>query len=158
MIMKQRILSILLALVICVTGMISWDMGVNAEVESEDIEISEIMTDGALIGYAESQTWGVYLLDGSSIINKISSTKIGAGGTTNAAVQCTVSITCYLERKSSSGSWGRVTSWSASNTSAYVAMISKSVTVASGYYYRIRSTHKASTDTAYSYTSALLVN
>lgn len=158
MIMKQRILSILLALVICVTGMISWDMGVNAEVDSEDIEMSEIVTDEALIGYTDSQTWGVYLSDGYSIINKVSSTKVGAGGSTNAAVQCKVSITCYLERKSSSGSWVRVTSFSTTNASAYIAMASKTVTVSSGYYYRVRSTHYAGSDTAASYTSALLVN
>lgn len=36
-------------------------------------------------------------------------------------------------------------------------MISKSVTAASGYYYRVRSHHYASTDSATSYSSALWI-
>lgn len=156
--MKRRILTMLLAIMICVTSIMNWEIDVNAESESEDVEMSEIMTEDAVVGYAERQTWGVYFLDGYSIINKASSTKVGAGGCTNAAVQCTVKVTCYLERKNDAGSWVSVTSFSTTNSSAYIAMASKTVTVSSGYYYRVRSTHKASTDTAYSYTGALLVN
>ena len=142
--------------VICFSGVVNWEICARAEESVEDIDMSEIMTEDALIGYAESQTWGVYLIDGHSVINKISSSKVGAGGTTNAAVQCTVKITSILERKVN-GNWVRVTSWSQTNTNAYYAMISKSVTVASGYYYRVRSHHYASTDSASSYTSALWI-
>lgn len=155
--MKQRILSALLAMVICITGMVSWNVTVNAEGESEDVDIASVITEDALIGYAETQTWGVYLASGQSIINKISSTKAGVGGTTNAAVKCTVKVTTILERKNSSGSWERVTSWTQTNNSSFYAVISKSVTVASGYYYRVRSYHYASTDSATSYTSALWI-
>lgn len=154
--MKRRIFTILLAMVICVTGMMSWKVNVNAETEDEDIEMSELMTEDALIGYAESQTWGVYFSDGCSIINKISSTKIGAGGVTNANVKCEVTVTAIVERKTSAG-WARVTSWSKTNENAYSAMASKSLTVASGYYYRVRCYHYAGTDTAYSSTNALWV-
>lgn len=155
--MKKRILTILLSLVLCIAGVIGGATEVNAQAESEDIDMSCLMTDGALIGYADNQTRGVYLVDGYSVINKISSTKVGAGGTTNAAVKCTVRITSILERKNSSGSWERVTSWTQTNTNAYYAVLSKSVTVASGYYYRVRSHHYASTDSASSYTSALWI-
>ena len=120
------------------------------------MELSVIETDDALIGYSQNQTWGVYLSSGQSIINKISSTKVGAGGVTNAAVQCTVKVTSILERKVD-GSWVRVNSWTQTNTNASYAMISKSVTVASGYYYRVRSHHYASTDSSTSYTGALWV-
>lgn len=154
--MKRRILTTLLAVIICFGGIINWEINARAEADSEDIEMSAIMTEDAVIGYAENQTWGVYLVDGYSVINKISSTKVGAGGTTNAAMQCTVKITSILERKVN-GSWVRVTSWTQTNTNAYYAMISKSVTVGSGYYYRVRSHHYASTDSASSYTSALWI-
>lgn len=154
--MRKTILTTLLAMVICITGIVSWDISVNAEGDSEDIEMSELMTEGAIIGYADNQTWGVYLSDGYSIINKISSTKVGAGGCTNAAVQCSVSVTAILERKVN-GSWVRVTSWTQTNANSYYAVISKSVTVASGYYYRVRSHHYASSDSATSYTGALWV-
>lgn len=155
--MKKRILTVLLAVVLSVTGIMSINLNVRAEAESEDIDMSYIMNDDALIGYSQSQSWGVYYSDGYSIINKISSTKVGAGGATNAAVRCTVRITAILERKNASGSWERVTSWSQTNQNALCAMISKSVTVPSGYYYRVRSNHYASSDTASSCTNALWV-
>lgn len=155
--MKKNFLSMLLAMVVFVSGMVIGDVTAFAEVESEDIAYSELMTDGALVGYAGTQTWGVYLASGNSVINKISSSKVGAGGTTNAAKKCNVSITSILERKNSSGSWERVISWTQDNTNAYYAVISKSVTVPSGYYYRVRSYHYASTDSATSYTNALWI-
>lgn len=153
--MRRRILTMLLAITICVTGIMRWSVGVNAEVESEDIDMSYLLTEDALIGYADNETWGVYFSDGYSIINKISSTKIGAGGVTNASRKCTVVVTAILERKTSSGSWTWVTSWTQTNKNAYSAMVSRSVTVASGYYYRVRSYHDAGTDSASSCTDAL---
>ncbi|MBQ2986552.1 MAG: hypothetical protein IJE23_03620 [Tyzzerella sp.] len=154
---KQRILTILLAVMLCITGLINWKVEAQAEAESTDVEMSDIMTEDALIGYAGSQTRGAYFSDGRSIINKISATKIGAGGVTNANVKCKVTVTAIVERRNSSGSWERVTSWSVTNANAYTAMASKSLTVASGYYYRVRSYHYASSDSATSHTDALWV-
>ena len=155
--MKRRIITLLLAVVLCVTGMISWKAEANAETVGEDIALSELMTEDALVGYSQSQTWGVYYSDGYSVINKISSSKVGAGGVTHANVKCTVSVQAILERQNSSGGWGRVTSWVQTNQNAYSAMISKSVTVASGYYYRVRCYHDAGTDTSTSSTGALWI-
>lgn len=155
--MKKRIFNILLAIVLCVIGIINPRIEAKAEVVSEDIALSDILTDDALIGYAQNQTWGVYFSDGYSIVNKISSTKVGAGGATNAKVKCTVKVTAILERKDTDGLWARVTSWNQTNTNAYSVVSSKSVTVASGYYYRVRCYHYASTDTSSSFTNALWV-
>lgn len=155
--MKRKIITLFLAVVICVVGIINWETDVNAEVECEDVAMSELMTDDALVGYAQNQTWGVYFSNGYSIVNKISSTKIGAGGVTNASVKCTVKVTAIVERKTSSGSWARVTSWTQTNTNAFSAMASKSIVVASNYYYRVRCNHYASTDSASSFTDALWV-
>lgn len=152
--MKRRCLVMLLAIAICITGVMNWKINVNAENESEDIDISLLMTEDALIGYSENQTWGVYYSDGYSIINKISSTKIGAGGVTNASVKCEVAVTAIVERKTSSG-WARVTSWSVTNENAYSAMASKSLIVTTGYYYRVRCYHYAGTDSSSSCTDAL---
>ena len=154
--MQKRILTMLLVVVMLFTSMMCWEANVNAQ-EAEDVAMSEIMTEDALIGYAQSQTWGVYLSDGHSVINKISSSKVGAGGVTNAAKKCTVKVASMLERKNASGSWEMVTSWTQTNQNAYIAMLSKSVAVASGYYYRVRSYHYAGTDTASSNTSALWI-
>lgn len=153
--MKKRILTSVLAIVMCVIGIFGVNMKVNAETSGEDIDISYLMTEDALIGYSQNQTWGVYYSDGYSIINKISSSKIGAGGVTNAAVRCEVRVTAILERKTSSGGWARVTSWTQTNENAFSAMISKSVTVSSGYYYRVRSLHYAGSDSSTSCTNAL---
>lgn len=155
--MKRRLLTLLLAIVMCITGMMNLKIEANAETAEEDIAMSELMTEDALVGYSQNQTWGVYYSDGYSIINKISSTKVGAGGVTNANVKCTVSVQAILERKNSSGTWGRVTSWVQNNQNAYSAMVSKSVTVASGYYYRVRCYHYAGTDASTSSTSGLWI-
>ena len=153
--MKNRVSSLLLAIVLCVVGVVSINVKVNAEVPSEDVELSVVETDDALIGYSQNQTWGVYLSDGYSVINRMSSTKVGAGGVTNANRKCTVQVNAILERKTSSGSWARVTSWLQTNENAYSVVISKSVTVSTGYYYRVRSYHYAGSDTANSSTNAL---
>lgn len=155
--MKKNTFSLLLAIVLCIAGVVNPRIEVKAEVPNEDIELSTIMTDDALIGYSQNQTWGVYYSDGYSIINKISSTKVGAGGATNAKVRCTVKVNAILERKNSSGSWVRVTSWLQTNENAYSAVISKSVTVSSGYYYRVRCYHTAGSDASSSFTDALWI-
>lgn len=155
--MKKRLLTLLLAIVLCMTGIMNWKVETNAETIDEDIALSELMTEDALIGYSNNQTWGVYYSDGYSIINKISSSKAGVGGVTNANVKCTVSVQAILERKNSSGNWARVTSWVQTNQNAYSAIISKSVTVASGYYYRVRCYHDAGTDSSSSFTDGVWI-
>ena len=153
--MKNRVLSLLLAMVMCVGGIVNLKVDVNAESPIEDVELSVIETDDALIGYSSNQTWGVYLSDGYSIINKMSPTKVGAGGVTNANVKCRVQVNAILEQKNSSGTWVRVTSWLQSNDNAYSVVVSKSVTVSTGYYYRVRSYHTAGSDSSSSSTNAL---
>lgn len=152
--MKQRICAMLMAAVLCVTCVLNLGFDSNAEEVGENISYSELMTENALVGYAENITRGVYLAEGYSIINKISSTKIGAGGSTSAAVKCRVSTNAIVERLVN-GSWARVTSWTTTVESGYSAMVSKSLTVTTGYYYRVRCVHYASTDRSSSYTSAL---
>lgn len=152
--MKKRILAMLTALALCLSGVWSSGLETRAEDVGEDIDFSYLQTDDALIGYAEMQTWGVYLTSGHSIINKISTTKIGAGGVTNAAVKCKVAVVPIVERLSN-GTWDYVTSWSVTESSAYSAMASKSITVGTGYYYRVRCTHYASSDASSSCTSGL---
>jgi len=152
--MKRKVLAMLMAVALCVTCIWSVDFETKAEDMGEDISFSELMTEDALVGVVESQTWGVYLADGYSVINKISSTKIGAGGTTTAARKCKVSTTAIVERQSSTG-WGRVTSWTTTVASGYSAMVSKSLTVTTGYNYRVRCLHYAGTDGSSSCTSNL---
>ena len=152
--MKQKIVSLILALIVSVCGFWNGNLELQAEEIGEDIDMSYLLTEDALIGYADVQTWGVYLASGYSVINKASATKIGAGGITNAAKYCKVSVLTIVERQTSTG-WARVTSWSATNDYAVTAAVSKSLTVGTGYYYRVRSTHYAASDTSSSWTGAL---
>ena len=68
-VMKQKVLGVLLAVVLCFIGM--WNMEVQAEDMGEELDYSYLLTDDALIGYGEAVTRGVYYSDGCSIINKI---------------------------------------------------------------------------------------
>lgn len=144
----------LMAITIVLTCFSGNGISVNAEEMGEDIDFSYLLTDETLVGYATLANRGIYLAEGNSYINKNSSTKIGAGGTTNAAVKCRVGITCVVERQTTTG-WARVTSWNQENDSAFMAIISKVLTVGTGYYYRVRSTHYASSDVSSSCTNAL---
>lgn len=152
--MKKKAVAFILALVLIASGSYVGTTSVNAECITESVDISEVWTDDALVGYAELITRGVYLLHGLSTINDAGSGKIGTGGITTAARDCKVSINVIVEKKVS-GSWTRVTSYSATKTYDITVSASKYVYVSSGYYYRVRSVHSASTDTSSSCTDAL---
>lgn len=152
--MKKNFTAVFTALAIVLTCFSGNGLNVKAESIGDDLDFSYLLTDEALVGYTTNVSRGVYLAEGNSIINRISSTKIGAGGTTNAAVKCSVAITSIVERQTSTG-WARVASWNQENDYAFIAAISKSLTVGTGYYYRVRSTHYANTDVSTSCTNAL---
>lgn len=152
--MKKKLTMILLALALCTTSLFTVDMKANAQGTEEDVTYESLLTEDALIGNMQSQTWGVYLVDGTSVINDAGGGKIGAGGATTAASKCKVSVNVVVERKVGS-SWARVTSWTATNTNALFVTTGKTISVASGYYYRVRCTHYAATDASNSYTGAL---
>ena len=152
--MKKKLTMLLLAFVLCTTCLFTVDIQANAQGTEEEVTYESLLTDDALIGNMESQTWGVYLSAGRSIINDAGGGKIGAGGSTTAAKKCNVSVNVVVERKVGT-SWVRVTSWTATNTNALVVSTGKTISVASGYYYRVRCVHRASTDASSSFTDAL---
>lgn len=152
--MKRKMLAMLLAVAICITGIVGMGISIQAEDTGEDIDFSELLTDDTLVGSMTGQTRGVYLSQGNSYISKLSSTKIGVGGDTLAATKCKVSVTSIVERLVD-GSWARVTSYTVTTTSGYSAILSKSLTISTGYYYRVRSAHYASSDVSSSCTDAL---
>ena len=126
--MKKKVLATFLACMLCVSGICCGNLEVQAqeEVQSADIDLSYFMGTGALIGYADMQTRGVYLSNGKSMIAKISNTMIGVGGTTTAAVECKVTVTSIVERYVN-GNWLRVTSWTKTNQSDIAVALSKSL-------------------------------
>lgn len=156
--MKKKIMMLLLVLTMCVTGVFTGNATVYAEVEEEDVDMSFLLIENALMGYMDSGTYGVYLLNGISIINDAGGGKIGAGGITTAARTCNVSINSIVERKTSSGTWARVISWVAEREYDDMVSISRTVTVGKYSYYRVRSIHTANSDISSSCTDALYVD
>lgn len=153
--MRQKLAAFLLAFLMFTIGCFGINVEVNAEeVIGQDVDISEIMTEDALVSYAELQMRGIYLMEGYSVINDAGNNKIGAGGSTTAAILCKVSVNAIVEKKVN-GSWVRYTSFSTTKTNALTATASKTLSVTSGYWYRVRCVHSASTDTSYSCTSSL---
>ena len=152
--MKKRFTALFLAVLFVVTGVFIGEQQAFAQESVENVAISDIWTEDALIGYAQLINRGVYLAEGVSIINDAGGNRIGCGGYTTAALKCKVSINCVVEKKVN-GSWTRVTSWTNTSASAYSVSISKYLSVGSGYYYRVRSTHSAGTDASSSYTEGL---
>ena len=152
--MKKKWMSILVAIMICVSGLFCEGFETKAEDVGEDLDFSYLLTENTLVGTTEMQTRGVYLAEGNSYISKISSNTIGAAGDTIAATKCQVSVTAIVERKVN-GSWARVTSWTSTTTSGYSAVVSKSLSVGTGYYYRVRCAHYAASDVSSSGTDAL---
>lgn len=155
--MKKKLLLMLLSLALLFSGVPCVGIEAQASAEAtdiEDVDYSYLNAGDVLIGYSQSQTRGVYLLDGTSTITKISSTRIGAGGITEAAVTCKVSVAVIVEYYSGTG-WARLTSWTASKASADYVSSSKTMSVTRGYTYRVRCTHYAGTDVSSSWTGGL---
>ena len=59
--MKKKLMMMLLAFVLCTTSLFTVDMKANAEEIEEEVAYESLLTQDALIGNMQSQTWGVYL-------------------------------------------------------------------------------------------------
>lgn len=152
--LKKFMISSILVLTFFVSSIMMSDIEANAAWEETDVDVSYLMLDDCLIGYAERQTRGIYLVEGCSVINEAGLWTIGCGGITNAAMECHVGITAIVERKVD-GSWAHVKSWTAENDYDITVSVSKYLAIVPGYWYRVRCTHYAETDVSTSFTSAL---
>lgn len=135
----------------------NWSEVQAQEPDGEEItDLSYLMTEDAIVGHMTVQTKGVYLSDGCSVIREDGVGKIAAGGTTNAARLCRVSVNVIVERLVD-GKWSRVTSWSAIRENELSVTSAKQLSVGRGYYYRVRCLHSAASDTGSSVTGGLWV-
>ena len=100
---------------------------------------------------------GVYLKSGSSTITKAGTGKIAAGGNTvgqKSVSKITVVVTVQQYKN---GSWYNYTSWSATNYNSSYVSTSKTLSVPTGYYYRVGCTHYANSDVSDSYTDGIYI-
>lgn len=108
----------------------------------EQIEITELF-DWNFNESNEIMPFGDYYAAGSCGITKQSSSSAYIKATTECHEKCnTVKAEVTLQRLENS-TWNYVTSRSNTTSNAYKATVSDTVTVKSGYYYRVISTHSA---------------
>jgi len=155
--MKRRCLSL-----VCVFALLF-------SLSAVDVRASEerAMVDGSYLTHEDESTGettlitrGDYLNVGTSKVSKAGTGIINAGGTTTAKrVVSEVGITVVVERlKSGSSTWTYYRTWSAEKTNTSLVSSSKNLTVAGGYYYRVRSTHWANSDVSSSSTNGVYIN
>lgn len=151
--MKKKIILALSILTVSLVGN-TWKPINSYAQEATKEDYSYLLSDEAIIGRTQVSPAGIYLMDGMSVIQDAGTGKIVAGGITNAAKKCDVTVNVIVERLVG-GSWLRVTSWTASDDYAWTVGSSKTLSVGRGYYYRVRCLHFANTDASSSMTSSL---
>lgn len=104
-----------------------------------------------------SKSRGIYLKSGSSSITRAGTGKIAAGGNTvGQKVVSKITVDVTVERYVD-GKWRYYTSWLETNyNSAYVST-SKTLSVPTGYYYRVGCVHYANSDVSDSFTNGIYI-
>lgn len=154
----KKIIAMILALIMIVSFGMAGTMQVQAVDEPICVEGSYLLdNENESIVDMKVSTWGYYLKSGSSTLSKIGTGKIGVGGDTTAQrVVDEISVTVVVQRLVN-GSWVNYHTWTAEKTNAAYVSTSKTLTVPTGYYYRVCCTHCASTNTGFSNTDALYI-
>lgn len=157
MVQKRSILKVIFAIVMCSILALGVNNIVKAEEEIPCVDGSYLTEEESSEVTVGSLTRGIYLKSGSSMISKAGTGKITAGGNTvGQKIVSKISVTVRVE-KLVNGKWQAYSSWSATKyNSAYVSS-SKTLSVPTGYYYRVYSTHTASSDSSGSYTNGIYI-
>jgi hypothetical protein len=154
---KSKILSLILTMVMVCTLFISTQGVAKASDVPKCIDGSYLTNDDSSEVTVGSMSRGIYLKSGSSTITKVGPGKIGAGGNTvgqKTVSKITVSVT--VERLLN-GKWAYYTSWMETNYNSVYVSTSKTLTVPTGYYYRVGCVHYANSDVSDSYTDGIYI-
>lgn len=102
-------------------------------------------TNGGKSGRSGIGTFSLHLMDGQCSITKSGSGKIYAyAGTTAKHDVDYLSAVMYVDRyDETTKSWGQIYFEQASDYNTYFVCVGKTLSVAKGYYYRVRGTHVA---------------
>ena len=133
---------------------------INVRASEQMVDGSYLTNDEESVGEAVLVMRGEDLQTGTSKVSKSSSTTIAAGGTTAAKhVVDEIGIIVAVERlKVGTSSWYFYRSWEKEKYDSSYVTSSKTLTVAKGYYYRVRCTHWANSDVSSSFTNGVLLN
>ena len=154
---KNKILSLLMAMVMVCTLLIGTQRNVQAADGQECVDGSYLTNDDSSEATVGSMSRGVYLKSGSSNIVRAGTGKIGAGG--NTVGQKTVSkitVIVTVERLLN-GKWAYYTSWIETNYNSSYVSTSKTLSVPTGYYYRVCCNHYANSDVSGSFTNGIYI-
>lgn len=154
---KSKILSLIMVMFMVCTLFISTQKNVQAADVPECVDGSYLTNDDSSEVTVGSKSRGIYLKSGSSNIVRAGTGKIGAGGNTvGQKVVSKITVDVTVERYVN-GKWGYYTSWVQTNyNSAYVST-SKTLSVPTGYYYRVYCVHYANSDVSDSYTDGIYI-
>ena len=154
---KRKILSFLMALAMAFILCGGMKNEVQASDNIECVDGSYLTNDDSSEVTVGSMTRGIYLKSGSSNITRAGTGKIAAGG--NTVGEKTVSkITVVVKvQRYVNGYWNSYTSWTATNYNSSYVSSSKTLSVPTGYYYRVCCTHYADSDVSDSYTNGIYI-
>ena len=154
---KSKILSLIMVMFMVCTLFISTQKNVQAADVPECVDGSYLTNDDSSEVTVGSTSRGIYLKSGSSNIVRAGTGKIGAGGNTvGQKVVSKITVDVTVERYVN-GKWGYYTSWVETNyNSAYVST-SKTLSVPTGYYYRVYCVHYANSDVSDSFTNGIYI-
>ena len=123
----------------------------------ECVDGSYLTEDKSSEGEAVNITRGIYLKSGTSSIAKAGTGKITAGGrTVGQKVVSTIEVTVRVERLVN-GKWTTYTSWNTTKKNAALVSSSKTMSVPTGYYYRVYYIHIADSDRSDSFTDGIYI-
>lgn len=154
---KSKILSLVLTMVMVCTLFISTQQNVQAADGQECVDGSYLTNDDSSEVTVGSMSRGVYLKSGSSTITKVGPGKIGAGGNTVGQKSVSkITVDVKVERYVN-GKWGYYTSWIETNYNSVYVSTSKTLSVPTGYYYRVCCVHYANSDVSDSFTNGIYI-
>lgn len=154
---KNKILSLIMAMVMVCALLIGTQKNVQATDIAECVDGSYLTNDDSSEVTVGSKSRGIYLKSGSSNIVRAGTGKIGAGGNTvGQKVVSKITVDVTVERYVN-GKWGYYTSWVETNYNSVYVSTSKTLSVPTGYYYRVYCVHYANSDVSDSYTDGIYI-
>ena len=154
---KEKILSFVIAVIMICGLVVGTQNVVMAADEPICVDGSYLTNDESSEVTVGSMSRGIYLKSGSSTITKAGTGKIAAGGNTVGQKSVSKITVVVSVQQSKNGSWYYYTSWSATNYNSSYVSSSKTLSVPTGYYYRVCCTHYADSDVSGSYTNGIYI-
>lgn len=146
-----------MAMVMVCALFIGTQQNVQATDIPECVDGSYLTNDDSSEVTVGSKSRGIYLKSGSSNIVRAGTGKIGAGGNTvGQKVVSKITVDVTVERYVN-GKWGYYTSWVETNYNSVYVSTSKTLSVPTGYYYRVYCVHYANSDVSDSFTNGIYI-